>query len=115
MLIISFLKLLNNPLDDIALASVMYSIIGKFTLDEMTYLRQKNKSEYLIYALNEDVKNVILKQKVINFKELLERFKIYLNTYSISYVLNRLYNNTLKIELIKGIVNIPLVTKFNIP
>lgn len=94
LLIISFLKLLNNPLDDIALASVMYSIIGKFTLDEMTYLRQKNKSEYLIYALNEDVKNVILKQKVINFKELLERFKIYLNTYSISYVLNRLYNET---------------------
>lgn len=94
LLVISFLKVLNNPLDDISLASIMYSIIGGFTLDEMTLLRYKNTKISLRESLDEEIKDKALKEKVEKFKELLNTFKTYLDTYNISYVLNKLYNET---------------------
>lgn len=95
-LITSFLKILDNPLDDIALVSIMYSIIGKFTLDELAVIRYKNTNKALI----ETIKNISdhiedpLKKKIRDFLELIERYKGYLKTYSISQVLLKLYNET---------------------
>lgn len=96
-LITSFLKILDNPYDDISLVSVMYSIIGKFTLDELAILRHKNFSKPVIDTLivaNETLKNEKLKNKIIVFLELIERFKKYLKTYKISEMLLKLYNET---------------------
>lgn len=94
LLVISFLKVLNNPLDDISLASIMYSIIGNFTLDELVELRYKNTKIPLIQSLDEEITNKALKDKVKSFKALLNKFKTYLKTYNISYMLNKLYNET---------------------
>ena len=51
-LIISFLKILNNIEDDISLASVLYSIIGKFNLDELVKIRKGNTKYSLYGSLN---------------------------------------------------------------
>lgn len=96
-IITSFLKVLNNPYDDISLISVMYSIIGKFDLDEMAILRHKSSSKAVIDNLHEAEQNLsdgILKNKIVLFLQLLERFKGYLKTYKISEMLLKLYNET---------------------
>jgi len=96
-LITSFLKVLDNPLDDISLVSIMYSIIGKFNLDELAIIRYKNASKPIIECLsdaNEKLEDGELKGKILAFLELLERFKNYLKTYKISEVLLKLYNET---------------------
>ena len=56
-LITAFLKVLDNPYDDISLASVLYSIIGKFTLDDLVKLRKGTTNESLINSLNKYVEN----------------------------------------------------------
>ncbi|MBQ8044233.1 MAG: helicase-exonuclease AddAB subunit AddA [Clostridia bacterium] len=96
-LITSFLKILDNPYDDISLVSVMYSIIGKFSLDELAVLRHKNTSKSVIETLKvsaEELEEGTLKNKINDFLELLERFKGYLKVYKISEMLLKLYNET---------------------
>jgi len=96
-LITSFLKVLDNPYDDISLVSVMYSIIGKFTLDELAVIRHKNSTKPIISTLHEEVEKIdddALKNKIKVFLEILKRFKSYLKTYNISQLLLKLYNET---------------------
>ncbi len=96
-LITSFLKILDNPFDDISLVSVMYSIIGKFDLDDMAKIRYKNSTKSVIESLKDAIDKLEedkLKNKIILFLELLDRFKRYLKTYKISELLLKLYNET---------------------
>lgn len=95
-LITNFLKVMDNPYHDIALVSIMYSIIGKFTLDELAMLRHKNAQQPVIETLkhSKDTLDAKLREKIQNFLELLERYKKYLRTYSISEMLLKLYNET---------------------
>lgn len=96
-LITSFLKILDNPFDDISMVSVMYSIIGKFTLDELAILCHKNTSKPVIVTLNvamDKLEDVKLKNKIKKFLELLKRFNGYLKAYKISELLLKLYNET---------------------
>ena len=96
-LITSFLKILDNPYDDISLVSIMYSIIGKFNLDEMTIIRHKSSSKFVINSLHESLDKLddeALKHKISAFLELLDSFKKYLKTYKISELLIKLYNET---------------------
>ena len=96
-LITNFLKVLDNPLEDISLASVMYSIIGKFTLDDLVTIRNNKISVPLYESLvkyNENIKEEILKEKIQKFLELLKKFQLYLKTYKVSDVILKLYNET---------------------
>lgn len=38
-LVLSLLKVIDNPIQDVYMVSVMYSIIGNFTLDEMLVIK----------------------------------------------------------------------------
>jgi len=97
-LVISFLKILNNKLDDISLASVLYSIIGKFTLDDLVKIRKGTNKEPLIVSLTKYLENEkaerSIQVKIEDFFKLLERFNIYLKTYSLSGVVLKLYEET---------------------
>ncbi len=97
-LIISFLKILNNIEDDIALASVLYSIIGKFNLDELVKIRKGN-TKYSLYGslnkyLEQDNKEQEIVDKINNFLELINRFRRYVKTYPLATVLLKLYDET---------------------
>ena len=73
----------------------MYSIIGKFTLDELAVIRHKNSTKPIISTLHEEVEKIdddALKNKIKVFLEILKRFKSYLKTYNISQLLLKLYN-----------------------
>ena len=97
-LIINMFKLINNRYDDISLASVMYSIIGSFTLDELTLIRIENKQVYLIDAIYNyiekgDDKNLVLKLQ--QFVEFLDKYTKYINIYSLAEITIKLYEETL--------------------
>ena len=97
-LVIAFLKVLNNKLDDISLASVLYSIIGKFTLDDLVKIRKGTSKEPLINSLIKYLENKeaedIIKSKIEEFFKILERFNIYLKTYNLPTVILKLYEET---------------------
>ncbi len=97
-LIISFLKILNNTEDDISLASVLYSIIGKFNLDELVKIRKGNTKYSLYDSLNkyleQDNKEQEIVDKINNFLELVNRFRRYVKTYSLATVVLKLYDET---------------------
>lgn len=100
-LILSFLKIIDNPYQDIHIISIMYSIIGNFTLDEITKIRLYDNSSYVYDTLN----NIINDDEFINKEiKLVEKIKVFLNIildytryskiYSISDLLIRLYKDT---------------------
>ncbi|MBR6689359.1 MAG: UvrD-helicase domain-containing protein [Clostridia bacterium] len=97
-LIISFLKILNNIEDDIPLASVLYSIIGRFTLDELVKIRKGNTKYSLYESLNkyleQDNKEQEIIDKINNFLNVIDRFKRYVKTYSLATVILKLYDET---------------------
>lgn len=94
--VMSFLQVLDNPLQDIPLVSIMYSIIGKFTLDELSQIHEYAKNDYLYNALLlvSQNKEDNLYEKVNYFLKLLDKFKSYLKMYSIAELLIRLYKET---------------------
>ena len=95
-LIISFLKVLDNPYDDIAMVSVMYSIMGKFTLDELVEISLKRKNNYIIDILKDTIDEFddSLRKKIIEFLELINKFKSYLKIYKLSDVVQKIYSVT---------------------
>lgn len=96
-LVVSFIKILNNEFDDISLASVMYSIIGNFTLDEITEIRIENKNTHLVNSLRkyvEEGENTLLKEKTHSFLSLIEKYRNYLDVYSFAEVIIKFYEET---------------------
>lgn len=93
-LVISFLKVLNNPLDDISLVSIMYSVIGKFTLDELVEITISRSNNHIINILENNEFGEKLNNKVQEFLKLLERFKGYLKAYKLSDIIEKLYVET---------------------
>lgn len=104
-LVISFLKVLDNPLQDINLASVMYSIIGNFSLDELVYIRGNQKKINFYYNIIEAKKELEEKEKITEFEQkvlekinnfvgLLNKFNEYKHIFSISELLTRIYKET---------------------
>lgn len=104
-LVMSFLKVLDNPYQDIEMISIMYSILGNFTLDELVYIKKGQKKGYMYDLLRnlkqelEKEKELDLKQKqlfhkVKKFLDLLDHFSIYAKLYNVDELLIRLYQET---------------------
>ena len=77
--IMSLLKVIDNPLQDIPLVTVLRSAIGGFTDNELIEIRLVNKSDLFYKAFKEaEDSNLIndnLKLKIQNFLSLLEKLK----------------------------------------
>lgn len=78
--IISLLKVLDNPLDDIAMASVMLSYFGEFDADELARVRVTDRYEFLynnlkVFAESEDGEEA-LKEKVKDFLDMLDDLRV---------------------------------------
>ena len=100
-LILSFLKILDNPYQDIYMISIMFSIIGNFTLDEITKIRLYDSKAYVLDTLNLILKDEEFKKnekeiynKIENFLKLLDEYSKYSKIYNISDLLIRLYKDT---------------------
>ncbi len=100
-LILSFLRVLDNPYQDIYLISIMYSIIGNFSLDDITRIRLYNSKDYVydtLLNILEDVKfkeeNIQLYEKISDFVSIINDYVRYSKIYNISDLLIRLYKDT---------------------
>lgn len=104
-LVLSFLQILDNPYQDIPLVSVMYSIIGRFSLDDLVYIRNINQKDFLYNNIKDTMEflnskekhsdyETILLDKINSFLELINRFYRYSKIYSVSDVLTKLYRDT---------------------
>ena len=76
--LINFLKVIDNPLQDIPFAAVLMSVIGNFTEEEVAMIRGAFKNGYLyesfIQYKNTNAENVLAK-KIQRFTELLEYYR----------------------------------------
>ncbi len=100
-LILSFLKIIDNPYQDIHIISIMYGIIGNFTLDEITKIRLYDNSSYVYDTLNNIInddefinKEIKLVEKIKTFLNIIIDYTRYSKIYSISDLLIRLYKDT---------------------
>lgn len=106
--VIAFLRIIDNPLNDIDMLSIMYSVIGNFSLDELAniklYKDNKKNSVYdslIIYKNDIELsKNIGLLQddklleKIESFLKLIDKFRNYSRIYNISDVLVKMYKET---------------------
>lgn len=102
-IIINLLKILDNPIDDISLVSVMRSVIGMFTDNEILEIRlcnkegsyyeclniakEKSEDENLINKINIFLNNISTWRKESGYLSLAELlWKVYIDTGFYSYV-----------------------------
>ena len=100
-IIVSLLKILDNPMQDIPLIAVMRSQIGNFTVEELTAIRLIDKSCNFYTAIQKFVagdvvvdesKDLLLKAK--SFIERLDNWREKTNYLSLYDLLWMLYNET---------------------
>lgn len=102
--IMSLLKIIDNPMQDIPLVTVLRSIIGKFNDNELVEIRIGNYNinfyEAMLKYQEKEDGNTIIKEKITNILKLLEKYrkeneylaldeliwKIYLDTGYYDYV-----------------------------
>ena len=96
-LVLSFLRVLDNKYQDIYLIAIMYSIIGKFTLDELVSIRNLDKTcsfydtfnKYLENGSSDEIKN-----KLVKFIDTLSYYENLSKRASISELLLDIYHKT---------------------
>ena len=105
-LLISLLKIIDNPYQDIEMISVLYSIIGRFSLDELIKIRSIDRKakmyDNLFEAkkiLEEKVKNnetseAKLLEKINRFMEVLENLTNFSKINLVSTLLLEIYDKT---------------------
>lgn len=78
-LVLSYLKVIDNPLDDISLAAVLMSFFGNMTSVELAIIRSGDKKEKLYYQLTKNTDKYIeyqgLSEKVEKFVKKLDEFR----------------------------------------
>lgn len=94
--ITNLLKVLDNPIDDIALVAVLRSEIGKFTDNEIVEIRlsKKDGSFYESLLETKNSPNVELKEKVISFICALENWQKESDYLSLAELIWKIYVDT---------------------
>ena len=94
--IINLLKVLDNPINDIALVSVLRSEIGGFTDNELLEIRLCNKEENYYQSLLDAAEKAkeALKEKVNKFLEKLNKWREESDYLSLAELLWKIYTET---------------------
>ena len=94
--ILSVLKVLDNPLQDIPLVSVLRSSIGKFTDEELIQIRLMDKQAYFYEALQlaQTSESEVLSGKVNKFLKFLEKWREEQEYLSLEELIWNIYMDT---------------------
>ena len=94
--IISVLKILDNPIDDISLVSVLRSEIGTFTDNEILEIRLCDREVSFYYSLlkAKEILNGELQQKVILFLEKIDNWREKVDYLSLAELIWEIYTDT---------------------
>ena len=106
---LNFLKIVDNPLQDIPLAQVMMSVIGDFSEEDVAIIRSEFKDGYLYEAFinyfnthctGENAVDTTLCKKVISFNEKINEYRKKSEYLSVSEILTEIidgeYGNIIK-------------------
>ncbi|WP_414043625.1 helicase-exonuclease AddAB subunit AddA [Macrococcus sp. EM39E] len=99
--IMSFLRVIDNPLQDVPLAGVLRSIIYQFSADELATIRSVDTSIYLFQNLiqyRENGRDDNLKAKVMKVLSDLEDYRNCQQSMSVSQLLSYIYEDTYFVE-----------------
>ena len=88
-LLLSYLAVIDNPLQDIPMAAVMLSFFGRFTTEELTQIRMKDTTKHLYDVMQESDD-----EKVVQFLKQLDSFRERAERYPVSDVLWELMYDT---------------------
>lgn len=94
--IMSLLKIIDNPIQDIPLVTVMRSNIGKFTDDELIQIRLADKQDNFYTCLQKAklcVENE-LKQKIVRFLENLQQWRKEQEYLALDELIWKIYSDT---------------------
>lgn len=94
--IMSLLKIIDNPIQDIPLVTVMRSNIGKFTDDELIQIRLADKQDNFYTCLQKAKLSVdsTLKQKIENFLESLAQWRKEQEYLALDELIWKIYSDT---------------------
>ena len=94
--ILNVLKVLDNPIDDISLVSVLRSEIGTFTDNEIVEIRlcDRNSNFYNSLIKSKETLEGELKNKVINFLETIDLWRKESNYLSLAELIWKIYTDT---------------------
>ena len=94
--IMSLLKIIDNPIQDIPLVTVMRSSIGKFTDDELVQIRLSDSYDNFYTCLKKSVINVSseLKEKIECFLNKLEQWREEKEYLGLDELIWKLYSDT---------------------
>ena len=89
--IINLLKIINNPVDNIAMLGVLTSPLFDFSKNDLVFLRQNDKTE----SLYKEMLNLAKKEdnKFKKFIDQLDGFREYSNMYSIDRLIYHIYTS----------------------
>ncbi len=96
-IVLNYLRIIDNPLQDIALASVMLSPIADFTTNELAKIRILNKNDRLYKALKDYIEagdDADLVKKTDSFLDMLDHFSQKAKYESVFNLINEIYEKT---------------------
>lgn len=95
--LLQFLRILDNPLQDIPLAAVMKSMFGNFTDEELAIIRASRKKRLLFHATTEFAEQSSMPElqvKTHNFLESIQYYRSKIPYTSVYYLLYEIVNRT---------------------
>lgn len=106
---LSFLKMIDNPLQDIPILSFLLSPVGGFTADDLALLKTDSDGKYfysriIAYSKNENAEP-LLKAKCESFTELITYYRNLSVTLSTDRILNSFFEDTGYIPIISAMSN----------
>ncbi|MGJ5701948.1 helicase-exonuclease AddAB subunit AddA [Staphylococcus equorum] len=108
-LILSFLRTVDNPLQDIYLVGLMRSVIYQFTEDELSNIRVFSPNDDYFYQsiknyMLNDVANKKLVKKLDAFLKDIEMYQHYSQSHPVYQLIDKFYNEHYVIQYFSGIV-----------
>ncbi|MBR1444905.1 MAG: helicase-exonuclease AddAB subunit AddA, partial [Firmicutes bacterium] len=98
MTVTDILKIIDNPLQDIEMISVMYSPIFSFSADELLEIKLYDRKKYIYNNMKSIAEEYIdeseIKTKIKNFLAMYDRWKEISVKLTISELLERIYNES---------------------
>lgn len=88
-LLLSYLSVIDNPLQDIPMAAVLLSFFGRFTTEELTHIRMTDSNRHLYDVMKESTD-----QKITDFMERLNSFRRKAELFPVSDLLWKLMYDT---------------------
>lgn len=110
---LSFLKIIDNPVQDIPMLSVMMSPVFGFTPDDLAVIKsasyeQKGKSLYAMinaFSVSEEENNIQLKNKCLNFIDILKYYRRMSVTVKTDTLLNMFFEKSGYISIVSAMKN----------